>query len=282
MIRLLHISDLHFGPPYLPAVGEALLAMAPRLEVDGVVVSGDFTQRAKAEQFQQAKEFLQRLPDVPTMVIPGNHDVPLYRVRERLTDPMGLYRQYISDELDTTLKLGNLTLVGLDSTSPHRAISNGRLHSPQLEYATSAFESVPEEHWRIVVAHHHFAPAHDRWKDKVMSKASRAIDRFVDLDVDVILGGHLHRAYVGNSLDFFTGDHRDRGIVIVQCGTTTSRRGRGREKEKNSFNVIEFEQKQMRIRHYMYFSETGQFSPTSEHWFPKPGSRLEHPETEKV
>lgn len=107
-----------------------------------------------------------------------------------------------------------------------------------------------------------------------MSKASRAIDCFVDLNVDMILGGHLHRAYVGNSLDFFTGDHRDRGIIIVQCGTTTSRRGRGREREKNTLNVLEFEEKQVRIRHYMYFSPEGHFAPTSEHLFPKPGFRF--------
>ncbi len=277
MPRLLHISDLHFGPPHLPKVREALLRLIPHLAVDGIVVSGDFTQRAKEEQFIEARAFLdqmRKLCDVPQVVIPGNHDVPLYRFFERLTNPLGLYRKYISVDLDSKLTLGNLTLVGLDSTSPLRRISNGQLDLPQLEFTRQAFAGVPEEDWKIVVAHHHFAPAHDRWKDRVMTNAGRAIDCFVDLKVDMILGGHLHRAYVGNSLDFFTGDHRERGIIIVQSGTTTSRRGRGREKEKNTLNVIDFEEAKVQVKHYMYFSADDQFAPTSKHEFPKTGLRL--------
>ena len=50
MLTLLHISDLHFGPPYLPRVGQALLRGAPQLNANVIVVSGDLTQRAKREQ----------------------------------------------------------------------------------------------------------------------------------------------------------------------------------------------------------------------------------------
>ncbi len=172
------------------------------------------------------------------MVVPGNHDVPLYRVRERWTDPLGLYKQYISPELDSVLRLDEAVLVGLDSTSPRSAISNGRIKPGQLDFCEQAFANVPDGLARIVVAHHHFAPAPDYERDQTMPKAKRAINRFVDLGVELLLGGHLHRAYIGNSLDFYPGNHRDHGIVIVQCGTTTSRRGRGREREKNSFNEI--------------------------------------------
>ena len=83
-LTLLHISDLHFGPPFVPKVGETLLQKAAELHPDIVVISGDFTQRAKPEQFQAARDFLGRLPRVPHIVVPGNHDVPLYRVAERL------------------------------------------------------------------------------------------------------------------------------------------------------------------------------------------------------
>jgi 3',5'-cyclic AMP phosphodiesterase CpdA len=278
MTRLLHISDIHFGPPHLPKVREALLRLIPDLDVDGIVVSGDFTQRAKEKEFIEARQFLDQmrsLVDVPQVVIPGNHDVPLYRVWERMTNPLGLYRKYISPDLDSKLALGNLTLIGLDSTSPHRRISDGQLEVSQLDFTRQALADAPHGNWKIIVAHHHFAPAHDRWKDRVMTKAGRAIDCFVDLDVDLILGGHLHRAYVGNSLDFFTGKHRERGIIIVQSGTTTSRRGRGREKEKNTLNVIEFESTKVQVKHYLYFSAVDQFAATSRHLFPKPGLRLD-------
>ena len=101
MISILHVSDLHFGPPFHETVGEAIRAFAHRLRPDCIVASGDFTQRAREEQFAAARGFLDALPGVPTVVTPGNHDVPLYRVRERLTDPYRYYRQYISRELDT-------------------------------------------------------------------------------------------------------------------------------------------------------------------------------------
>ena len=84
---------------------------------------------------------------------------------------------------------------------------------------------------------------------------------------DMILGGHLHRAYIGNSLDFYPGLHRDRGIIMAQCGTTTSRRGRGREREKNSLNQIEIGKSSIAITHYIYFHESGVFEAVSRHSF---------------
>src|SRR5689334_179320 len=87
LITLLHVSDLHFGPPYVTEVGEALQSFAAQLAPTAIIASGDFTQRAKAEQFAAARAFLDRLPRVPLVVTPGNHDVPLYRVAERLLDP---------------------------------------------------------------------------------------------------------------------------------------------------------------------------------------------------
>src|SRR4051794_9598065 len=100
MLTLLHISDLHFGPPYVPEVGAAVLRIAPRLQPNVIVASGDFTQRAKPAEFAAAWAFLDQLPGVPKVVVPGNHDVPLYRVVERLTNPLGLYRRHICDQLD--------------------------------------------------------------------------------------------------------------------------------------------------------------------------------------
>ena len=280
MLRLLQISDLHFGPPYLPQVGEALLAIAPELEPDAVLICGDLTQRAKPEQFIEAKAFLERLPDVPRLVIPGNHDVPLYRIRERLCEPLGQYQKYISKDLNQVLRIESAVIVGLDTTSPHRAISNGRIDNWQLDLCTAAFATAPEDAVRIVAVHHHFAPAPDYLRDSSMPKARRAIERFVELGVELILGGHLHRAFIGNSLDFYPGVHRERGVIIIQSGTATSRRGRGREREKNSFNLIQIDDSSVVVTHYIYFHELPGFAPMSRHQFRRPGrpfAAMPHP-----
>lgn len=270
-LRILHVSDLHFGPPYVERVGETLLSQAAELEPDAIVVSGDLTQRARREQFQDARRFLDRLPDVPTLVVPGNHDVPLWRLAERLLEPRRLYREYISAQLDPVLRLPGAILVGIDSTSPRRAISNGRIHLDQLDHCARVFEGAPDDAVRIVVAHHHFAPAPDYARDQTMPRSRRAIDRFVELGVELILGGHLHRSYIGNTLDLYPGNERDQGIIIVQCGTSTSRRGRAREREKNTFNLIRLDGRMIRITHYMFFEDEAYFSPSSRHAFPRPG-----------
>ena len=111
MRKILHISDLHFGSPYVPEVGEALQKIAPTLEPEAIVVSGDLSQRAKRHEFEEARRFLERLPDVPMMVIPGNHDIPLWRVAERLLTPHKMYREVISEDMNPILRLDGVVLV---------------------------------------------------------------------------------------------------------------------------------------------------------------------------
>ncbi len=269
MITILHVSDLHFGPPYLPNVGEALLQAAHAVDPDIVVASGDFTQRAKEEQFMEARAFLNRMPAVPTVVVPGNHDVPLYRVAERIFNPYKHYRAHISEELDHVVSTDDALIVALNSTSPLRHITNGRIDASQLRFTRDAFDRATDRQVRIVVAHHHFAPAPDYEGGEVMPHGKYAIDAFTESKVDLILGGHLHRAYIGNSLDLYPGLDKDHGIIIVQSGTSTSRRGRVREREKNSFNLIRITDEVIRITHYMFFDDTGGFASVSRHIFPR-------------
>jgi len=267
LITLLHVSDLHFGPPFVPHVGEALQKFAAGLQPTAIIASGDFTQRAKEEQFAEARAFLDRFPRVPTVVTPGNHDVPLYRVAERMLDPYGHYKKHIQEELDTVTRIPGATIVALNSTDPHRQITNGRLRSRQLEFARKAFEGVPDDELRIVVTHHNLAPAPDFEGGEVIQKAQRALDAFTTMKVDLVMGGHLHRAYIGNSLDVYAGEDREHGIALVQSGTSTSRRGRAREREKNSLNVLRLGGPAIRVTHYMYFEDAGDFVPTSRHLF---------------
>jgi 3',5'-cyclic AMP phosphodiesterase CpdA len=267
VINILHISDLHFGPPYHPEVGEAVQTFARRLRPDLIVASGDFTQRATEDQFREARAFLDRLPEAPRVVTPGNHDVPLYRVIERLRDPYRHYREYIHAELDTVTRIDGAVIVALNSTAPRRAIVNGRISQWQIDFAADAFRDVPDAVQRIVVIHHHLAPPPDFEGGDVMPRARRAIDAFKAMRVDLVMAGHMHRAYIGNSLDVYAGADREHGIVLVQSGTSTSRRGRAREAEKNTLNVLRLDGGVIRVTHYMYFDDAASFVPISRHLF---------------
>lgn len=276
MPEILHISDLHFGPPFRPDRAEAVQEMARHRPPDLVVVSGDFTQRAREEQFRAAREYLDRF-EVPVAVTPGNHDVPLYRIFERLFAPYRHYRRYISEALDSVHRFDGMTVVCLNS-SRRLTLDNGRLGSSQLAFAERAFDDAPPSHVRIVVTHHHLAPPPDFAGGNVMPRAKRAIEAFTRMRVNLILAGHMHRAYIGDSLDFFPGGEREKGIVIVQCGTTTSARGRGRERLKNSLNIIAATSREVRVTHYLWRSPERGFWPHSEHRFgSRPTSWLELP-----
>src|SRR5687767_5293833 len=113
MVTILHASDIHFGEPYNPVMGEAFLKIARTVKADLIVVSGDFTQRAKVHEYEAARKWLDALPELPLVVTPGNHDVPLYRVFERLFEPYRNYRRWISEELDSVTRVPGVTVVSL-------------------------------------------------------------------------------------------------------------------------------------------------------------------------
>ena len=98
MRRLAHLSDIHFGRTD-PAAVEGLVRSLGEARPDLVVVSGDFTQSARTEEFAAARAFLDRLP-APAFAVPGNHDLPQWNPLERLLRPYVRYRRYIDKELE--------------------------------------------------------------------------------------------------------------------------------------------------------------------------------------
>ena len=82
-MRILHLSDVHFGWPAVPAQADAVEAMAQHEHFDVVAISGDLAQRARAGEFQRAAVFLRDItrPFPPggaapaVIMVPGNHDV---------------------------------------------------------------------------------------------------------------------------------------------------------------------------------------------------------------
>lgn len=272
MITVVHASDIHFGEPHLPEVASAFLSSAREAEPDLIVVSGDLTQRAKIHEFEGAAAYLEELAGVggvPVVVTPGNHDVPLYRVVERLFEPYRNYRRFIDEELDTVTRIPGMTVVALNSAAPRRAIVNGRIRGHQLDFARAAFQAAPDGDMRVVVAHHHLAPAPDYEGDTPMPGAKRILEAIQEMDVEMVLGGHLHRGYIVDSLDVYPGRDREHGVVMIHSGTTTSGRGRARERLKNSFNVIRVAPRWLEVTHHMYHEEPGHFLPLSRHRFPR-------------
>ena len=113
MRTIVHLSDLHFGR-IDPAILDPLAALIVSMRPDVVVVSGDLTQRARKAQFQGARAYLDRLPK-PQVVVPGNHDVPLYRVWERFLSPLGKYRRHFDDDLEPDFIDDEIAVIGINT-----------------------------------------------------------------------------------------------------------------------------------------------------------------------
>ncbi len=244
------------------------MAFVGRQRPDLVVVSGDLTQRAKPEQFQQARAFVDRIEGlgVPTLTVPGNHDVPLYRVWERIFHPFGGYRKYFSPELEPSYRDGELLVVGIN-TAHGWTIKDGRIPLRRLLEVEKVLRATPEEVLKVVVAHHHLIPPPNFGTQRVLVNAYEAIDLFSSAGVDLILSGHLHQAYIGNSEEFYPKGRPP--VVILHSGTTTSNRGRGGEREANTCNWIVADGKSMVVSHYRWHHKLGRFAEHSRHWYPR-------------
>ncbi|MDY7093500.1 MAG: metallophosphoesterase family protein [Acidobacteriota bacterium] len=265
MRTLFHISDVHFGPPHLPEVSQGVLRFIEERKPEMVILSGDLTQRAKPEQFQQARRFVDSI-SVPTLVVPGNHDVPLYRVWERVFLPFGAYRAHFAEELEPTYRDEDLLVVGIN-TAHGWTLKDGRISLNRLTEVAEVFADAPNHLFKVVVAHHHLIPPPTFGTQRVCGNAYEAIDLFSRVGVDLILSGHLHQAYIGNSEEFYPKGRPP--VVILHSGTTTSNRGRGVEREKNTCNWIEVGEEMMRVSHLRWHPQESTFAEHSRHFYPR-------------
>ena len=232
----MHLSDLHFG-----AHDETLVAAVERkadeLEPDLVVVSGDFTQRAKTDQFRDACAFLDRLRDAGHEVlgVPGNHDVPLYDVLRRFLSPLTRYRRFIDETLCPFVEIDGVAVLGIN-TARSLTFKDGRISREQIDFIRDTFARTPSENVRVLVTHHPlFAVPVGEGVERAVGRHELALDAIEESGVDLLLAGHAHHASVLGIDDLVT---RAGGALVIQAGTATSTRTRN---QNQSFNLIDID-----------------------------------------
>lgn len=259
MIRLLHLSDLHFGTEYEPAV-QALMRLVDDVQPNLVLLSGDITQRARRSQFAAARRFVQALQR-PVLAVPGNHDIPLFNVLARMMSPYGGYRRALGPVLEPVIDIPGLLAIGVNSTRPARH-ERGEVSAAQAERVARRLSQARADCLRVVVLHHPVRAVVDSDRKNLLIGRHVAVPAWVEAGVDLILAGHIHLPYVlpvsggedaGGEADAAgltlweqgasvqgtpeTMQTQARQAWVVQAGTAVSRRMRGGA--PNSVYVIE-------------------------------------------
>jgi len=236
MARIAHLSDIHFGA-HDPAIVAGTEAWIREHRPDLIIVSGDLTQRARAEQFRQAAAYLRRLRDGdrPILVIPGNHDIPFYDVIRRFVSPLGRYRRHIGDDLCPWFENDEVAVLGIN-TARSLTIKDGSINHEQIALLHERFEAVPSGKTRILVTHHPLyampigkggalAEAVGRHRDVVKAVC--------EANVHLALAGHFHQTYAEAAHKMV---EKAGSVLVMQAGTATSTRLRNDQLQ--SFNWI--------------------------------------------
>lgn len=247
MRTLVHLSDIHFGRVD-EAIVEPLIHAVRDIKPDLVAVSGDLTQRARTHEFEAARAFLDALPQ-PQIIVPGNHDIPLWNVLLRFASPLDRYRRYITPDLRPFYADEEITIVGVN-TARSLTFKSGRINETQVAWLHQKLCAFDDGVIKMVVTHHPFDVPEGHNERELVGRARMALEALAECGADVFLAGHLHVSRTGHSARRYKAGGRR--ALVVQAGTATSTRSRG---EANSFNVI-------RVKHPDIIIERFEWRPT--------------------
>ena len=256
MRTLIHLSDLHFG-----RIDRSLVEPLRRAVIDArpdlTVISGDFTQRARRSQFAAARAFVGSL-ELKTLVVPGNHDIPLYDFVERLAAPLRRYRQFISAELEPEYEDDEMIVLGVNTA---RALvfpfGEGRINDQQVDRILQRLKDVPSAKLRVIVTHHPFDLPPGVHERRLLGRSAEAMARLGAANADLFLSGHLHISHVSHTVDRY--EAAGHSALIVQAGTVSTR-SRG---EQPSFNLLRLQRPEIELLRYAWDPSAATFTATS-------------------
>lgn len=249
---IVHLSDIHFGriePMTVAALTEAIGRSRPHL----LAVSGDLTQRARRTEFAQARSFLDALP-FQRLVVPGNHDVPLYNVFTRFFTPLARYTHAITADLAPIYHDEEMIAIGVN-TARSWTWGEGRINASQATAVAERLWSAPEALIRIVVTHHPFDLPEGVKETRLLGRAAMAMEQLSRAGADLFLAGHLHISHIGHTAERY--NIAGHSALVVQAGTVSTR-SRG---EQPSFNVLRVARPRISVERLVWDPERRTFAP---------------------
>ncbi|HEY3285595.1 MAG TPA: metallophosphoesterase [Gemmatimonadaceae bacterium] len=265
MARLVHLSDIHFGHPEVPAAVAAVERRLATRQWDVVAISGDLTQRNRRSQFVKARAFVEKArAAAPTVVIPGNHDVAWWWC------PFGLgarplmyrgYRRWISPDLEPTLRAAGATVASINTshgiqwftqTARPRDLSVvGAVRPEQWTRATDTLATAAPGDLRVLMLHHNVLKGtlSNRWG---LTTRERGLDDLAATGCELVLCGHDHEGQVEQV------ERDGRRYVVSQVNTLSNRARAGRPV---SFHEVEWDAERMTVTRHAWDAPAADFAP---------------------
>jgi 3',5'-cyclic AMP phosphodiesterase CpdA len=231
MTRIALIADLHFGTVPL-GLAELLRDELAKAMPDVIVVAGDLTMRSRTHEFEAGKAWLSTLP-APLMLLPGNHDLPVWNVFERFTNPFARYAKATGAPLMPVFEDPQCFILGLNTTAswhPHLKWQEGIARRRDVLAAQKLLAAAPAGKLRIAATHHPLFTVKHLPRALPARRFEQALDMLAAENVEMLMHGHLHQQYALHCL------HRERRFLTVGAPTALSSRMRG---EPNGWWLIE-------------------------------------------
>jgi 3',5'-cyclic AMP phosphodiesterase CpdA len=255
---ILHVSDLHFGRTSTD-VADALVCTARELRPDLVIVSGDITQRARRDQWDAARDFVGALGAPQTLVVPGNHDIPLWNLWSRVRQPYAGFVRAFGPALEPVVDDAALLVIGVNTTRVMRH-KRGEVSRAQVQRVAQALRGATITQLRIVVTHQPLAAPFDDVHGGLLVGRREALAAWVDAGADLLLAGHLHRAALVD-----VGQGRQRRAWVLLGGTAVSKRMRAGA--GHGFNLVRWQPvlRTVEVEHWAYDARAGCWSAAASH-----------------
>lgn len=229
---LLHLSDLHFGTEQVDRV-KALQQFCSDHPPELIVVSGDLTQRARYQQFFKCREFLENLGR-PYLVVPGNHDIPLYHVWRRFMSPFGRFQLFFGSP-EQELRTAHFFVIGVNSIRP-KYHTKGSISMRQIHHVSERLAQIPENILKFVAVHQPFyTEPEDKHRKDCPVMGGIALTHWSKQGLNGLLHGHLHQSAVYH-LNPFYHLNAHQPVLDIHAGTALS--DRLHHQDKNGFNCI--------------------------------------------
>ncbi|AKB24721.1 3',5'-cyclic-nucleotide phosphodiesterase [Methanosarcina sp. MTP4] len=200
----------------MPKIADSMIESINGLSPDIVVITGDLTENGFSAEYDGVKQFIDRIKCKNKVLVPGNHDSK---------NAGYLHFEDLFDDRFSTHRLGNVTIVGADSSQPD--LDEGHVGRENYGWIKEAFSG---DEFKVFALHHHLVPIPLAGRENtVLVDAGDVLNLLNGCKVNLVLCGHCHIPWVWNL----------NNMLVVNAGTICSSKTRG--KTSQCYNLIQAE-----------------------------------------